>query len=83
MYDVSVFLSAARPLVCYPERSSGDQPPGGESGESLHGQQFWHLAIAGQAVHERRSSHQGRRLPGRRRRMKTFKGDILSLYVYL
>lgn len=58
-------MSAAGPLVCYPQRSRGDQPSGGKSGDSLHGQQFWHLTLIGQTVYERRSPHQGRRLPGK------------------
>ncbi|KAM7374649.1 hypothetical protein PAMP_007295 [Pampus punctatissimus] len=45
---------------------SGDQPPRGKSGDSLYGQQFWHLTLTGQTIHERRSSYQGGRLPERR-----------------
>ncbi len=67
--------SAAGPLVCYPERGSGDQPSRGKSGDSLYGQQFWHLALVGQTVHERRSSHQGGRLPGKEEK-KTKKENI-------
>lgn len=59
MFDIVCLLSAAGPLVCYPERGGGDQPSGWEGGDSLHGQQLWHLTLTGQAVHERRSSHQG------------------------
>ena len=67
MFDTEwlMILSAAGPLVCYPERGSGDQPSRGESGDSLHGQQLRHLTLTGQTVHERRSSYQGGRLPGK------------------
>lgn len=52
-------MFAAGPLVCYPKWGSGDQSSRGKDGDSVHGQQFWHLTITGQAVHEWRSSHQG------------------------
>lgn len=65
MFDIVCLMSAAGHLVCYPERGGGDQPSGWEGGDSLHGQQLWHLTLTGQAVHERRSSHQGGWLPGK------------------
>lgn len=49
-------LSAAGPVVRHPERSSGDQPHGGTSGDSLYGQQLWDLALTGEAVYDWRSS---------------------------
>lgn len=65
MFDIVCLMSAAGPLVCYPEWGSGDQPSRWKGGDSLHGQQLWHLTLTGQAVHEWRSSHQGGWLPGK------------------
>lgn len=55
---------AAGSVVCHPERGSRNQLPRQQDGDSVHGQQLWHLTLPGQAVYEWRGPHQGRRLPG-------------------
>lgn len=57
-------VSAAGSVVCHPKRVRRIQLPRREDGDSVHGQQLWNLSLAGQAVYERGSPHQGRRLPG-------------------
>lgn len=54
----------AGPVVRHPEWRRGNQPLGWQDWDPLHGQQLRHLTHPGQAVHERRGSHQRRRLPG-------------------
>lgn len=61
---VCVLVFAAGSVVCHSKWGSRNQLPRQQDGDSVHGQQLWHLSLLGQAVYARRSPHQGRRLPG-------------------
>lgn len=61
---------AAGSVVCHSEWGSRNQLPRQQDGDSVHGQQLWHLSLLGQAIYARRGPHQGRWLPGK----EDFKG---------
>lgn len=56
---------AAGSVVCHSEWGSRNQLPREQDGDSVYGQQLWHLSLLGKAVYARGSPHQGRRLSGK------------------
>lgn len=57
--DCVCLVFAAGSVVCHSEWGSRNQLPRQQDGDSVHGQQLWHLSLLGQAVYARGSPHQG------------------------